>query len=105
MQVLETLTKFVPGNLAAQTLLAKAKVLAGDSDAAAVLLETCLNIDPACAGAYLQLAKIKFAARDINAALRVLEQALARDFSMKTHPLYCLVKARVLQEQRADRNQ
>lgn len=51
-------------------------MLAGDSDAAATLLETCLAIDPACAGAYLQLAKLKFAAGDTNASLRVLEQAL-----------------------------
>ena len=67
-----------------------------------MLLETCLNIDPACAGAYLQLAKLKFSGNDIHAALRVLEGALARDFTLKTHPLYSLVKAKVLQEQRAD---
>ncbi|CAJ1365471.1 unnamed protein product [Effrenium voratum] len=89
VQVLETLTRFVPGLVPAQVLLAKAKVALNEVDVATRILHQCLRLDPSCADTYLLLDQQ-------NAALQYLEQGLSHDFSVRSHPLYYLVKAEVL---------
>eukprot|EP00406_Dinophysis_acuminata_P039023 CAMPEP_0179375406 /NCGR_PEP_ID=MMETSP0797-20121207/87788_1 /TAXON_ID=47934 /ORGANISM="Dinophysis acuminata, Strain DAEP01" /LENGTH=1226 /DNA_ID=CAMNT_0021091415 /DNA_START=14 /DNA_END=3695 /DNA_ORIENTATION=- len=96
VQVLETLTRFVPGLVPAQVLLAKAKVALDEVDVATRILHTCLRLDPSCSDTYLLLARIYHGKDQPNAALQYLEQGLSHDFSVRNHPLYALVKAQVL---------
>uniref|UniRef100_A0A7S2HRG3 Tetratricopeptide repeat protein 21B n=1 Tax=Zooxanthella nutricula TaxID=1333877 RepID=A0A7S2HRG3_9DINO len=96
IQVLETLTRFVPGLVPAQVLLAKAKVALNEIEVATRILHTCLRLDPANADTYLLLARIYHGKDQPNAALQYLEQGLSHDFSVRNHPLYHLVKAQVL---------
>lgn len=96
IQVLDTLTRFVPGLVPAQVLLAKAKVAMDEVDVATRILHQCLRLDPQNADTYLLLARIYHGKDQPNAALQYLEQGLAHDFSVRNHPLYHLVKAQVL---------
>eukprot|EP00913_Durusdinium_trenchii_P017932 g16850.t1 len=58
VQVLETLTRFVPGLVPAQVLLAKAKVALNEVDVATRILHQCLRLDPSSADTHLLLARI-----------------------------------------------
>merc|ERR1719478_1320305 len=96
IQVLETLTRFVPGLVPAQVLLAKSKIALNEVDVATRILHQCLRLDPACSDTYLLLARIYHEKDQPNAALQYLEQGLSHDFTVRNHPLYSLVKAQVL---------
>eukprot|EP00933_Yihiella_yeosuensis_P014694 TRINITY_DN13064_c0_g5_i1.p1 TRINITY_DN13064_c0_g5~~TRINITY_DN13064_c0_g5_i1.p1 ORF type:complete len:1194 (-),score=308.92 TRINITY_DN13064_c0_g5_i1:80-3229(-) len=96
VQVLETLTRFVPGLVPAQVLLAKAKIALDEVDVATRILHQCLRLDPSCSDTHLLLARIYHGKDQPNAALQYLEQGLSHDFSVRNHPLYHLVKAQVL---------
>eukprot|EP00927_Polykrikos_kofoidii_P039026 TRINITY_DN3346_c0_g1_i3.p1 TRINITY_DN3346_c0_g1~~TRINITY_DN3346_c0_g1_i3.p1 ORF type:complete len:1345 (+),score=240.06 TRINITY_DN3346_c0_g1_i3:136-4170(+) len=96
VQVLETLTRFVPGLVPAQVLLAKSKIALGEIDVATRILHQCLRLDPTCADTYLLLARIYHEKDQPSAALQFLEQGLSHDFTVRNHPLYSLVKAQVL---------
>merc|ERR1719158_1288432 len=96
IQVLETLTRFVPGLVPAQVLLAKSKIALNEIDVATRILNQCLRLDPSCSDTYLLLARIYHGKDQPNAALQYLEQGLSHDFSVRNHPLYALVKAQVL---------
>jgi tetratricopeptide repeat protein 21B len=96
IQVLETLTRFVPGLVPAQVLLAKSKIALKEIDVATRILHQCLRLDPSCADTYLLLARIYHEKDQPNAALQYLEQGLSHDFTVRNHPLYSLVKAQVL---------
>eukprot|EP00929_Paragymnodinium_shiwhaense_P082600 TRINITY_DN4361_c0_g1_i1.p1 TRINITY_DN4361_c0_g1~~TRINITY_DN4361_c0_g1_i1.p1 ORF type:complete len:1382 (-),score=431.24 TRINITY_DN4361_c0_g1_i1:166-3750(-) len=96
IQVLETLTRFVPGLVPAQVLLAKSKIALKEIDVATRILHQCLRLDPSCSDTYLLLARIYHEKDQPNAALQYLEQGLSHDFTVRNHPLYSLVKAQVL---------
>eukprot|EP00931_Biecheleriopsis_adriatica_P087453 TRINITY_DN61918_c0_g1_i1.p1 TRINITY_DN61918_c0_g1~~TRINITY_DN61918_c0_g1_i1.p1 ORF type:complete len:1362 (+),score=379.50 TRINITY_DN61918_c0_g1_i1:247-4086(+) len=96
VQVLETLTRFVPGLVPAQVLLAKAKIALDEIDNATRILHQCLRLDPSCSDTHLLLARVYHGKDQPNAALQYLEQGLSHDFSVRNHPLYHLVKAQVL---------
>jgi len=96
IQVLETLTRFVPGLVPAQVLLAKSKIAMGEVDVATKILHGCLRLDPSCSDTHLLLARIYHEKDQSNVALQYLEQGLSHDFSVRNHPLYHLVKAQVL---------
>merc|ERR1719171_441444 len=96
IQVLETLTRFVPGLVPAQVLLAKSKIALNEIDVATRILHQCLRLDPSCSDTYLLLARIYHEKDQPNAALQYLEQGLSHDFTVRNHPLYHLVKAQVL---------
>lgn len=96
IQVLETLTRFVPGLVPAQVLLAKSKIALNEIDVATRILHQCLRLDPSCSDTYLLLARIYHEKDQPNAALQYLEQGLSHDFTVRNHPLYSLVKAQVL---------
>mmetsp|Transcript_60950 Transcript_60950/g.108295 ORF Transcript_60950/g.108295 Transcript_60950/m.108295 type:complete len:1353 (-) Transcript_60950:75-4133(-) len=99
VQVLETLTRFVPGLVPAQVLLAKAKLSLGDSDAALRILQQCLKLDPSNADTYLLFARVYLDKEAPEVALQYMEQGLSHDFTVRNHPLYHLVKAQVLETQ------
>lgn len=79
-----------------QVLLAKAKVALNEVDVATRILHQCLRLDPSSADTHLLLARIYHQKDQQNAALQYLEQGLSHDFSVRSHPLYYLVKAEVL---------
>jgi tetratricopeptide repeat protein 21B len=96
IQVLETLTRFVPGLVPAQVLLAKSKIALNEVDNASKILHQCLKLDPQCSDTYLLLARIYHEKDSPSQALQYLEQGLSHDFTVRNHPLYHLVKAQVL---------
>ena len=87
---------FLIVSLPVQVLLAKAKVALNEVDAATRILHQCLRLDPSSADTHLLLARIYHQKDQQNAALQYLEQGLSHDFSLRSHPLYYLVKAEVL---------
>lgn len=96
IQVLETLTRFVPGLVPAQVLLAKSKIALNEIEPATRILQQCLRMDPTCADTYLLLSRIYHEKDQSQAAMQYLEQGLSHDFRVQKHPLYHLVKAQVL---------
>lgn len=96
IQVLETLTRFVPGLVPAQVLLAKSKIALNDIEPATRILQQCLRMDPSCADSYLLLARIFYGKDQATTAMQYLEQGLSHDFRVQKHPLFHLVKAQIM---------
>ncbi|CEL95321.1 unnamed protein product [Vitrella brassicaformis CCMP3155] len=95
IKVLETLTRFVPGLIPAQILLAKARIALKDNDAAQRILLQCLKLDAANADGYLLLAKLYHQQDQPTLALQYLEKGLSHDFTVRQQPIFHLLKAQV----------
>jgi lipopolysaccharide biosynthesis regulator YciM len=63
------------------------------------VLQQCLSLQPQCSPVLIALAKVETGRGRTNAADRVVEQALACDFSIRTVPLFRLVKSIVRAQQ------
>ena len=85
VQVLETLAKFLPGHLATQTALAKARLAGGNSEEALKILEQTLHIDPSHTSGHLLMARTYYERDDVGSALRILEQGMSKDFGIRSH--------------------
>lgn len=94
IRVLEIITAQVPGSLNAFYLLARAKFLAGSTQAALKTLNTVTTADPGFADALLLAAELHVSKGDGAAASQALNQALAQSFAIKSKPAYALVRAR-----------
>ena len=98
-KLLELLVRKAPGLLDAHLLLAQAKYLGADFDAALRACAACCKADPSFAAASLLHAQILLRTGAGAQAHGVLEQAVAHNFAVREAPLYHLVKATVLREQ------
>ncbi|XP_063424970.1 tetratricopeptide repeat protein 21B-like [Mytilus trossulus] len=98
-QVLEPLTRAVPGLLEALYLMGKIKFLAGDIDAAQGMLNHCLEVDSTYSDAHILMAQIHLNQNNFKLANQSLEVGLSYNFQIKDHPLYHLIKARILKKQ------
>jgi len=92
-------TKQVPGLLDGQMLLAQAKFIGSDFEAALRCCNVCIKADPTFASASLLQAQILLRQERFQQAHSVLEQALSHNFAVRESPLFHLCKAKVLQTQ------
>lgn len=100
MGILEQLTKAVPGLLEGIFLLAKVKYLTGETAEAKNLLRRITDQEAAYSDAYILLAQVHTREGSVQLAYDSLEQGLSYNFDLKSHPLYHLIRARILKRER-----
>ncbi|XP_046549679.1 tetratricopeptide repeat protein 21B-like [Haliotis rubra] len=98
-QVLDPLTRAIPGLMEAVYLIGKVKFLAGDIDAAQATLQHCLDQDATFSDAHILMAQIHLHQNNFKLANQSLEVGLSYNFEVRDHPLYNLIKARILKKQ------
>eukprot|EP00105_Crassostrea_gigas_P001449 XP_011413636.1 PREDICTED: tetratricopeptide repeat protein 21B isoform X1 [Crassostrea gigas] len=97
-QVLEALTRTVPGVLEALYLMAKVRFLQGDIDSAQGTLNHCLEMENTYSDAHILMAQIHLYQNNFKLANQSLEVGLSYNFEVRDHPLYHLIKARILKK-------
>ncbi|XP_012939708.1 tetratricopeptide repeat protein 21B isoform X2 [Aplysia californica] len=98
-QVLDPLTRAVPGLMEGLFLIAKVKFLAGDVNAAQSTLQHCLDQDATFSDAHILMAQIHLSQNNFKLANQSLEVGLSYNFQVRDHPLYHLILARILKKQ------
>lgn len=98
-RLLELVTRKVPGLLEGQMLLAQARFLLGDFEAASRTCSYCVAADPSYVAASLLHARVLSLQGKLSRADGVLEQALAHNFGIRDSPQYALIKGKALQSQ------
>ncbi|GFN94695.1 tetratricopeptide repeat protein 21b-like [Plakobranchus ocellatus] len=98
-QVLDPLTRAVPGLMDGLFLIAKVKFLAGDIAAAQTTLQHCLDQDATFSDAHILMAQIQLSQGNYKLASQSLEVGLSYNFQVRDHPLYHLIRARILKQQ------
>uniref|UniRef100_S4RS46 Tetratricopeptide repeat domain 21B n=1 Tax=Petromyzon marinus TaxID=7757 RepID=S4RS46_PETMA len=96
--LLETIVKVAPGVMEGLYLMARTKYISGDIDAAQGSLQHCLEKSPSYSDAHLLMAQIYLSQKNYKQCSQSLELALSHSFEIRDHPLYHLIKARVLKE-------
>lgn len=97
--ILDPLTKAVPGLIPAIFYLGKVKYLAGENDAAKAHLQKIIDKEPSYSQAYILMAQINIKQKDFKSANQMLEFGLSYNFKIKNHPTYHLIKARIYKYQ------
>ncbi|CAG9315664.1 unnamed protein product [Blepharisma stoltei] len=98
-KLLETITKQIPGIIEGHLMLAKAKYISNDNQAAQRYIQIALQLDPDCIDALIINALINLQSSQYLAASASLEQALARNFMIRENPMFMLVKGTVEMKQ------
>jgi tetratricopeptide repeat protein 21B len=98
-KILEPLCKAVPGLMEGLYLLGKVRFLSGDVDAASQLIRRCLELDPTWSDSHILMAQIYLYTDNFKMANQSLEQGLSYNFEVRDHPIYLLIKARILKKQ------
>ena len=99
LDLLERVVSLLPAALGAHLALAKAAFEMKQYDKSLSTVTHCLNIAPTHSGAHLQLAQLHLATAGLGGAKlahRALEQALSYDFTVRSSPVYQLVKSECL---------
>ncbi|CAF0992440.1 unnamed protein product [Didymodactylos carnosus] len=97
--ILEPLTKAVPGLLEGLFLLAKVKYLCGEIDEAKKVLKRIVDQEPSYSDAYILLAQVSIRENNLHAANEALEQGLSYNFELKSHPIYHLIRSRIMKKE------
>ncbi|CAF0759693.1 unnamed protein product [Adineta ricciae] len=97
--ILEQLTKAVPGLLEGLFLLAKVKYLCGDTAEAKNVLRRIIDQEATYSDAYILLAQVYTREGNIHSAYDALENGLSYNFELKSHPIYHLIRARILKKE------
>ncbi len=97
--ILEPLTKAVPGLIQGIYYLAKVKYISSETDAAKLNLQRILDKDPSYSDAHILMAQIHLRNHDNKSANQSLEYGLSYNFQIKNHPIFHLIKARILKQQ------
>ncbi|CAF3341023.1 unnamed protein product [Rotaria sp. Silwood1] len=97
--ILEQLTKAVPGLLEGLFLLAKVKYLSGDTNEAKNVLRRIIDQEATYSEAYILLAQVYTREGNTHLAYEALENGLSYNFDLKTHPMYHLIRARILKKE------
>jgi tetratricopeptide repeat protein 21B len=79
--------------------LAKVKYLSGNSNEAKQVLRRIIDQEAAYYDAYILLAQVHTREGNIQLAYDALEQGLSFNFELKNHPLYHLIRARILKRE------
>lgn len=103
LDLLNRVIRICPGTICAYVEVARAYCSMGMFEEASRALNQCLAMQPNCAPVLLAMAKVEIYRGKLTSADRVLEQALASDFSIRSVPLFKLIKALIrLQQGRYD---
>uniref|UniRef100_A0A8C5Q0P9 Tetratricopeptide repeat domain 21A n=1 Tax=Leptobrachium leishanense TaxID=445787 RepID=A0A8C5Q0P9_9ANUR len=78
--------------------MAQAKYLAGNLAGALANLQRCISVDATSADVHLLMAQIYYAQGLFTECLQCLETGVSHNFQVQEHPLYHLMKARVLKK-------
>lgn len=95
IKLLENIIRQYPINSEAQILLAKARWLTNEVNIALKALHECLKTDPNLVEAHILAAVINMESGDIQAANNALQQAFSQDFTIRTNPVFLLIRAQV----------
>ena len=95
IKLLENIIRQYPINSEANITLAKAKWLINETGVALKILHDCLKNDSNLVEAHVLTSIINMESGDIQAANNALQQAFSQDFSIRTNPVFLLIKAQV----------
>lgn len=79
--------------------MAKVKYLSGDTNEAKNVLRRIIDQEATYSDAYILLAQVYTREGNIHSAYDSLEQGLSYNFELKTHPIYHLIRARILKKE------
>lgn len=99
MSILKKTLNQYPGFVCAYVESARCFNTLGMGDEAVRCLLQCLSMQPTCTAALIAMAKVEASRSNTAAADRALEQALSCDFSIRSVPLFRLVRGTVLFQQ------
>ncbi|CAI9719675.1 repeat 21B-like [Octopus vulgaris] len=99
LQILDPVTKMLPGLFKGVYLLAKVKYLCGDFEAAQATLQHCLDQDQSLSSAHILMAQIHLHLNNFKLASQSLEFGLSHNFQVRDHPIYHLISARIQKKQ------
>ncbi|KAF6773261.1 hypothetical protein AHF37_06976 [Paragonimus kellicotti] len=99
LRILEPLTNAMSGCQKAVYLLAYVQFLLGDMSTALSTVKTCLELDTTFIEGHILLAQVYLYQDNLKLAEQALETGLSNNFEVRTHPLYQLVRARLLIKQ------
>lgn len=99
LQILDPLTRTMPGLQEGVYLMAKVRFLSGDMDAAQSALRSCLEADQSYSDGHILLAQIHLHQNNFKLADQSLEVGLSYNFEVRDHPMYHLIRARILKKQ------
>ncbi|XP_064595299.1 tetratricopeptide repeat protein 21B-like isoform X2 [Liolophura sinensis] len=98
-QILDPLTRAVPGLLEGLYLMGRVKFLLGEIDSAQSTLQHCLDRDPTVSDLHILMAQIHLYQGNFKLANQSLEVGLSHNFEVRDHPVYHLIRARIQKKQ------
>jgi len=96
LYIAEVIGSKLSGDIAVKLLIANAKFVTGDNDGAQRTLARVTGHGPKRADVHLLLARVALAKNNVSYAYAAVEHAIACDFSVRSSPLYHLIKAELL---------
>ncbi|OON23299.1 tetratricopeptide repeat protein, partial [Opisthorchis viverrini] len=99
LRILDQITTNAPGYQKALYLTSYVHYLLGDSMMALTIVKKCLDLDSTLVDGHILLAQIYLYQGNLKLAEQALETGLSNNFEVRNHPLYQLVRARLLTKQ------
>ncbi|CAI2728811.1 unnamed protein product [Schistosoma spindalis] len=99
LRILEPLTLSAPGFQKAIYLTAYVHYMLRNTTIAISNVKKCLEVNPSFLDGYILMAKIHLYMSNLKAAEQTLETGVGNNFEVRNHPLYQLVRARIMSEQ------
>ncbi|GAA49619.1 tetratricopeptide repeat protein 21B, partial [Clonorchis sinensis] len=99
LRILDQITTSAPGYQKALYLTSYVHYLLGDSMMALTIVKKCLDLDATLVDGHILLAQVSLPYGSLKLAEQALETGLSNNFEVRNHPLYQLVRARLLTKQ------
>ncbi|CAH8540349.1 unnamed protein product [Schistosoma bovis] len=99
LRILEPLTLSAPGFQKGIYLTAYVHYMLRNTTIAISNVKKCLEVNPSFLDGYILLAKIHLYMSNLKAAEKTLETGVGNNFEVRNHPLYQLVRARIMSGQ------
>ncbi|CAH8497142.1 unnamed protein product [Schistosoma turkestanicum] len=99
LRILEPLALAAPGFLKGIYLMAYVHYMLGNTTVAMSNVKKCLNLNPSFLEGYILMAQIYLYMSNLKAAEQTLETGVGNNFEVRNHPLYQLVRARLMKGQ------
>ncbi|CAH8848235.1 unnamed protein product [Trichobilharzia szidati] len=99
LRILEPLTSAAPGFQKGIYLKAYVHYMLGNTSVALANIKSCLEVNPSFLEGYILMAQIYLYMSNLKAAEQTLETGVGNNFEVRNHPLYQLVRARIMSRQ------